>query len=357
MLTLTSRKTLIIWISILSIFVITLLLPIKISYNLFVRGKILPANEWIIYKGSDGRLTSQLINYKTGINQSYDVTLFDRGDAMQFEFNPSLASGTSIEQNDTIAVIYSNENERQIENLKGEIIAAKASLSLNLTGEKEAVIDQEIKNLDYAVKQADEQKKILDRYKALYDKGLVSQEEYEISKGTYDLYLINISISKARLKTVETGAKQEQIEFLKTQINSMQNELAILQKRFTGFTVTAPINGVVSRKTNSDTLMIISDISEFVLLCPVKVKDKKYLQTSANVDIHAHGTKQDVKSFVYEIGNDVQLVNGIQIVTVTSSVEGNSDQLIPSLIVDCFIETGKLSPLEYLERIWQRMVN
>ena len=357
MLTLTSRKTLIIWIAILSIIGITLLLPIKISYNLFVRGKILPANEWIIYKGSDGRLTSQLINYKTGINQSYDVTLFDRGDALQFEFNPSLASGTSIEKNDTIAVIYSNENERQIENLKGEIIAAKASLSLNLTGEKEAVIEQEIKNLDYAVKQADEQKKVLDRIKALYEKGLVSQEEYEIAKGTYDLYIINISISKARLKTVETGAKQEQIEFLKTQINSMQNELAILQKRFTGFTVTAPINGVVSRKTNSDTLMVISDISEFVLLCPVKVKDKKYIQTSAKVDIHANGTKQDVKSLVYEIGNSVQLVNGIQIVTVTSSVDGNSDQLIPSLIVDCYIETGKLSPLEYLERIWQRMVN
>ena len=164
---------------------------------------------------------------------------------------------------------------------KERLVAAKASLSLNLTGEKEAVIEQEIKNLDYAIKQADEQKKILDRFSALFEKGLASQEEYEIAKGTYDLYLINISISKARLKTVETGAKQEQIEFLKTQINSMQNELAILQKRFTGFTVTAPINGVVSRKTNSDTLMVISDISEFVLLCPVKVKDKKYIQTSA----------------------------------------------------------------------------
>ena len=194
---------------------------------------------------------------------------------MQFEFNSSLSSGASIDKNDTVAIIYSNENERQIENLKGEIDAAKASLSLNLTGEKEAVIDQEIKNLDYAVKQADEQKKVLDRFKVLYEKGLVSQEEYEISKGTYDLYLINIAISKARLKTVETGAKQEQIEFLKTQINSMENELAILQKRFKGFTVTAPINGVVSRKTNSDTLMVISDISEYVLLCPVKVKDKK----------------------------------------------------------------------------------
>jgi hypothetical protein len=357
MLTQTSRKSLIIWIALLSIIVIVLLLPIKIRYNLFVKGKILPVNEWIIYKGTDGRLTSILTNYKTGINQSYDVTLFDRGDAMQFEFNPLLASGSTITQHDTIAVIYSNENERQIENLKGQIIAAKASLILNLTGEKEAIIDQEMKNYDYAIKQAEEQKKILDRLIVLYDKGLASKEEYEIAKGTYDLYLINTSISKARLKTVETGAKQEQIGLIKSQIISLENELAILQKRFSGFTVTAPINGVVNRKTNSDTLMIISDISEYVLLCPVKVNDKKYIQTSANVDIQYNGNKQNVKSYVYEIDNYVQIINGIQIVTITSAIEGKSDQLIPSLIVDCYIETGKLSPLAYLERIWQRMVN
>jgi hypothetical protein len=50
-----------------------------------------------------------------------------------------------------------------------------------------------------------------------------------------------------------------------------------LQKRFKGFTVTSPISGVLSRKTNSDTLMSISDVSEFVLLCPVKVNDKKFI--------------------------------------------------------------------------------
>jgi hypothetical protein len=37
--------------------------------------------------------------------------------------------------------------------------------------------------------------------KLLYDKGLASQEEYEIAKGTYDLYLINsLDISKAQIK-------------------------------------------------------------------------------------------------------------------------------------------------------------
>ncbi len=103
--------------------------------------------------------------------------------------------------------------------------------------------------------------------------------------------------------------------------------------------------------------MVISDISEYVLLCPVKINDKKFIRTTSSVEIYAYGNKQDVKSSVYEVDNNVQIINGIQILTVTASIEGKTDQFNPSLIVDCYIQTGKLSPLEYVERIWQRMVN
>jgi len=58
----------------------------------------------------------------------------------------------------------------------------------------------------------------LDRTEALYNKGLVSQEEYDIVKGSYDLYEINIAISKARLEAVETGVKKEEIGLIKSQI-------------------------------------------------------------------------------------------------------------------------------------------
>lgn len=357
MLTLTSRKTLFFWIILISVIIVLLLLPIKINYNLSVKGKILPTKEWIIYKGTDGRLTSQLINYKTGISQSYDVNLFDRGDAMQFAFNTSLHSGAQILANDTIGVVYSNEIERQIENLKGQINLAKASLSLNLTGEKQAIIDQENKNLEYAIKQAEEQKKILDRMQVMYEKGFVSKEEYEITKGNYDLNNINISISKARLQSVESGAKQEQIGFIKSQIISLENELAVLKKRFEGFTIISPISGIVNRKTNSDTLLMISDVSEFMLISPVKIVDKQFITKSAKIDINAAGKKLSDTAYVLEIDNNIKIVNGIQVVTVTSIISGSSQYLVPNLIVDCYIQTGKLSPIDYLGRVWQRMVN
>ena len=356
MLTLSSRKALLLWIIPIAV-VVFLLLPIKLNHRVYAKGKILPTKQWVLYKGTDGRLTSQLMNYKTGISESYDVNLFDRGDAMQFSFNPELHSGSRIKIYDTIAVVYSNEIERQIENLKGQIISAKASLSLNLTGEKQSVIEQENKTLEYAIKQAEEQKKILDRIKVMYDKDLVSKEEYEIAKGSYDLNIINIGISKARLQIAETGAKQEQIGFIKSQIFSLENELVVLQKRFNGFTISSPVSGLVSRKINSDTLMMIEDVSEFILICPIKVAEKKFISDSASIEIYALGKKQNVDVKIIELDNTVNILNGIQVITVTSGIKGKSSDLISNLMVDCYILTGKLSPVEYLMRVWQRIVN
>lgn len=357
MFTSTSHKSLFIGIIILLLIIIFLVLPIKIDYKLKVQGKILPVKEWIIYKGTDGRLTSLLTDYKSGINQSYDVTLFDRGDAMQFAFSAGIHSSSSVQIKDTIATIYSNEIERQIENLKGQIVSIKASLLSNLSGEKDAIINQEKNNLAYSVKQAEEQKKIFDRIEALYKRGLASQEEYEIAKGIHDLNKINILIYESRLESVQTGSKEEQISFIKSQIGALEKELAVLKKRFKTFTLLSPIKGVVNRKTNSDTLMIISDTTEFVIISPIRTEDKKFINPTQQVEIYINRIKQNVNVNLINLDNRAEILNGIQVVTALSVIESKTNDIIPGLLVECIINTGSLTPLQHIELIWQRLVN
>lgn len=357
MLTLKSNKAIILGVGFVIILFAIVLLPVELQYKLKVQGKLLPAREWLLYKGTDGRLTSVLTDYFAGINKSYNVALFDRGDAMQFEFHPKLHSGAVVKQNDTIARIYSNEIERLIENLKGQIAGARASLTMNMTGEKEAIINQEKNNLTYALKQAEEQKKILDRVEALYKRGLASQEEYEIAKGTFDLYEINVLISKSRLESVETGAKQEMIGLIKSQISALEKELAVLLRRSENFVLISPMEGYVNRKTNSDTLLIISDTSKYALLIPIKVPDKKFISTNQKVDIYINGKYQNVNSNIIELDNNVSLLNGIQVLTALARIDNTNEDMIPGLLVDAYIHTDRLSPVKYLQRIWQRLVN
>ena len=357
MLTLTSRKSLTISVVILASIVVFFILPVKFEYRIKVQGKILPAKEWLMYKGTDGRLTSVLTDYKSGINQSYNVTLFDRGDEMQFTFSPNLRSGLTIKNNDTIAVVYSNEIERQIENLKGQISSAKASLSLNITGEKESIIQQEANNLEYAKKQAEEQKKVLDRIESLYKKGFASQAEYDVAKSTYDLDVINISISEAKLKAAQTGSKEEQINYIKSQIEALEKELTVLQKRREGFTLLSPIDGIVNRKTNSDTLLIISDTSQFVVLSPIRVQDLKFVNPHQKVELYINNSNLGVTANIIEINNSVQVLNGFQVVTALSELNDRTQTIFPGLLIECYINTGSLSPFQYFLRTLQRFVN
>jgi len=103
--------------------------------------------------------------------------------------------------------------------------------------------------------------------------------------------------------------------------------------------------------------MTITDDSELILINPVKVYDKRFIVDSAEVLIYVNGEKQNVKARIFEIDNSVKIVNGIQVVTVSSVIDKKTSALIPNLIVDCYIHTGKLSPLDYLVRVWQRIVN
>ncbi|NWF90704.1 MAG: hypothetical protein HXY50_14745 [Ignavibacteriaceae bacterium] len=357
MLTLISRKPIIITASFLLFIVIILFAPLKFEYKLKVQGKLLPQKEWIISKGADGRLITHLTNYKTGLSQSYDVMLFDRGDAMKFEFNPKIYSGSVVKKDDSIAFVYSNEIERQIENLKGQLITAKASLYLNQTGEKDAVISEAQNSLSYAIKQAEEQKKIVNRLKALYDRGLTSQEEYEIASGTQALYEINIQIAKARLQSVETGTKPEQIEFLQSQIISLEKELSVLKKRFDNFIILSPIDGIINRITNSDTLLSVSDTSEFVFVSPIRINDHKFISKHQKIDIYIDGKKQNLNAEIIELNYQSQIVQGIQIITATSFIKGKTELMIPGMLAEAQIYTGDLSPLNFLLRTWERMVN
>ena len=102
----------------ISLLIVVLLLPFQIPYKITVPGKVLPTKEWLVVKGTDGRLMTSLINHKAGVHENYAVRLFERGDAVQFSFNPNIVAGSSVSTNDTIGVIYSNESQKQLINLK-----------------------------------------------------------------------------------------------------------------------------------------------------------------------------------------------------------------------------------------------
>ena len=94
--------------------IVVLVVPFKVPYSIKTSGKLMPAKEWILSKGSDGRLIENLFDHQRGVSEKFSVIQFDRGDAVQFKLNDDLASNSTIVAGDTVGSIRSNEIERQI---------------------------------------------------------------------------------------------------------------------------------------------------------------------------------------------------------------------------------------------------
>ena len=274
-------KSSIFWIGIF-ILIVVVLLPVKIPYTINPPGKILPVREWIVIKGSDGRLITQLKNNQCGTIDNYSVSQFERGDAVQFKLKSNIVSGAYVSANDTIAAIYSNEIERQYTQLQGELGVAMASLEVSRTGEKVSVINEERNLLEYRKEQMEESKKQFERTEVLFSKNLVSQEDYEIAKSTNELNKINVKISETHLQSLITGSKPEQLDYIRAEISSLKNQIRILQKRFENYTLISPVNGIVNQIYSGDTILVISDTSAYVIISPVKWKERNYIALNQN---------------------------------------------------------------------------
>lgn len=341
------RKLLITLLVVAALSVAVLFLPFDIPYQIGVAGKLLPAREWIVSKGPDGRLLTLLVDHIRGTSDSYSATQFERGDAIRFELQPQITAGSMVVKGDTVGCIRSNEIEREIARLRGELAASKASLQAIRTGEKDAIIREAESRLRLAKQQVDEQSRIVSRLGKLSAQGLVSAEEFEIERGQLRLYEINVSIAQEQVNAVTSGAKLEQVDLMEAQVQALEDEVSILEGRTEAFTLIAPISGEASYHFSSDTLLSIVDTEKFILLMPVGVEKYQYLSEMQEVTLKA---STDITGTLSRLDHQVKVLGGRQVAIATATLERTDAHFLPGLIVPCSINCGPVTPLEFLRR-------
>lgn len=309
---------------------------------------MLAYKSWIISKGTDGRLMTSLTDNLSGISNNYTITQFERGDVVQFKLKDKILKDTTVLQGDTIGFIISNEIEKEIERLTGKLETAKASLKVQSSSSKESIIETEKNKLEFAQKELEEQTKLFERSKQLYERDLISRQDYEAAEAKYELAKINIEIAKQILRTVESGAKEEEIKLTATTIDALENEIRILQRRYESNNIISPINGIISRAFSSDTLLIINDTSKFVILLPVKWQESLKLSKEQNVNIYDDYITEIAKGKIVSIENSVKVINQTQYVITTVLLEDKIRNYKPGLIVSCEIEVDNVTAKDFI---------
>jgi hypothetical protein len=332
---------------IIILIVIYFILPLEIPYSFNVPGKVMPAEEWIVTKGRDGQLLTLLRDNKTGISRSFSAAEFERGDNARFVMNPAISIGSFISKSDTIGSIISNDLDLLLVQMRGQLNVTHSLLNQSLSGEKESLVQEAQQNLDYAERKVDLDRKIFLRQQQLFEKKFISDEEFDLTKNTLEMNEVAVEIARAKLQTVLTGEKKEQVDLIRAQITALEKEISALEKKSASFNLISPVNGIVRWIPESDTLLVISDTSEFIVLLPIPLNNQGYVKQYADVKVNMR-----YSGTIERIHQSVEYLFSSPVVFASAVVHGENIDLLPGLRVDCKVYCGNMKISDHLKRIF-----
>jgi hypothetical protein len=286
----------------------------------------------------------------------YRAYQVERGDVLSFQLEPDLSPDGSISAGDTVGFIRSNILNREMALLKGSLGVARSTLQVDQTGEKQSLIDAARSQLSLSLEQVQLQKKILERQKNLYDRNLISQEEYEITLGTYHIYELQAAAAEAQLKALQTGAKPEQVHLSQAEINSLSGEINVLEQHLQQYVLISPIKGQIFTPFSAETLMFVADTSR-VIYMPVNILDMPEVEVDQKVKVKMEIGGASMEGKILKLDKNVQRLVDKQVFFAICMLPGDTTEIPVNQIVSCRIEAGHKTPLNYLGKITEGIFN
>jgi hypothetical protein len=322
----------------------------SVPESVVTQGRVVPAAEWVLVKNEDGTLTTMLYDYAGGSAQSYSVSQFERGDAVEFSLNAGIIGNGPIRAGDTIGSIRSNESERRLAQLRGQLTTAIAALNLSQSGQKEADVAVAERRLSYAQEQLARQRRIVDRLAPQRERGFISAEEFDEAESALRLHELGISIAEAELESARTGERYQQIDMDRSRIEAIEREIATLERRIDDYTLVSPISGRLRRSFSSDTLLIVSDVSSHIVFMPVRWQDRHRVRVGQTVRVSIPGDRTRMEATVVEIDSAVRTISGQPTVVAVARLENSPFPDVAGISARCVI-SGTRTPIAiHIER-------
>lgn len=254
----------------------------KVNYSVVSKVQIKPQLEWELSKTIDGALITTLKNNLKNTVNAYSVTEFQRGDVVEFQINEAILEKKYVQKGDTIGIIYSNEEQRKLIELIGNLKILEAEYTYYTTGQKPEDVDKALKELILAEKELDTQRKLMARSEILIKDTVISLQQYDIDLNELKVKEMAYEIAKANYESVTTGEKPEQADLINSKIQALNLQINQLKERINYFTLTAPINGTLAKNSyqapasenvRNEVVLKIINVEEKIGVAPIRLKD------------------------------------------------------------------------------------
>lgn len=332
------------------------------SYSISTQGIVYPYREWTLAKTPDGNLINSLRNNFNNTITNYTVTEFQRGDMAEFSIRNKIFQRAFIEKDDTIGLINSNREFRRLVELEGELQSQQMLLAFYASGEKPEEVQVAFDKMILARQQYETQEKINQRNKILFERGHIPEEEYEISENTFLISYQNYLIAKSQHEALLSGAKSEQLDYIRATINSLEQNIAHIKGLIDSFTIISPISGKITRKqgmnSEFDAILRVADTTRFVVIIPVELYNIPYIEPGQLIDVVSPMNGRPITATVFNFDSSVQSLNQRQHIFVSATVDAqDATGLFPDMRVDVRIPSGPINLSDYVRRFMNEIYN
>lgn len=329
--------------------------PSDLSYTIYTSSLVMPLSEWTLSRAQNGNLISSLKDNRTNNLRAFSASVFQRGYQANFQLNPAVYHRARLSKGDTVATMYSNQDEERLIQLQGELRVQQAELQASNSGQKAADVAGMANQIALARQELATQRTLTQRTEALYADSLVSVQEYQTDVSKLRVRELNLKMAEANYQSAITGGKPEQLQVGRSRINLLQQQIGQIKSGLKDLTLVAPVSGTILLRTTSanpteEVLLSVADNSAYVVLLPVSYLEREYVQLNQTVEIAITGTTQTTSGRIVGIDNTVQLVDGRQAFFVTALVEEKHVPLVPGMLARTTIVCQPIPLEEHLKR-------
>ncbi len=336
----------------------------RITYHISSQAIIYPKSEWMLEKSGEGNLISTLKDYQFNSISDYSVSEFQRGDHAGFELSPEIYHHQIVNKGDTIGRLISQYQTSNLASLQDELMVQKKLLEVYQSGEKPELIDIANEKRILALQDFETQQRITNRNKLLHSESYISDEAFELSQNELNIKRQNLLIAESEYESMKTGAKKEEVEYVKANIESIENRILQIENLFDKYVLTSPIDGKIIRQQASATLetqtvIKIADTNRFVLIIPVDTYNVQYITTGQQIFFSGSWGSQTYSARVTSFDNSAQRINGREKVFVTALTDSlpEDHSLFPNMLTDVEIPSQPLSIIGYISRLTNEIYN
>ena len=331
--------------------ILILAVQLQIPYSVTAYGRVMAPREWTLTHGNDGQLVATLRNNVTGSNESYVVLQASAEGQVGLNIDPDILSRGQVKYGDTVGHVMSSEAEEQLIQLKCQLDLAKASLIVSANGEKPSAIKVAQIETERATTAVTEKSKTVHRLETLRLKSMISQEEYEVAKTELTLLELDQVLAAARLLEAQSGASDETLQLIRTEIKGLEAEIVAVEKRIAAFTIVAPLSGTITRSMVTDTVLVIHGDSNRVALLALKWRESKEVAQSELVGVDWQASGFSGSAELHRIEPAVRIIDGEQVTFATVSLTPTPEVPPPGTVISCELHCGSISLVQSAKRI------